>query len=95
MWKFPAFALTLILAGPCAQAQSRSDCQVYARDYAAVVAPRTGASTLRSVTNGHPTEPGMGATRSQPGQSTEWSTMVPHQNAYQRAFEDCMARGQR
>lgn len=95
MWKLPAFVLAIALPASSAQAQSRSECQIYARDYAAVVAPRTGSSTLRNMTNGYPTTPGMGAPRTQPGQNTEWSTMIPNQNAYQRAFDDCMARGAR
>lgn len=92
MLKLPALALTLTLFALSAQAQSDRDCHSYARDYAAMVAPRSGSPTVRNTTSGYPNQPGMGAPRTQTGQSPEWSTMVPHQNAYQRAFDECMAR---
>lgn len=86
--------LTVSVAAGAAQAQSQRDCGIYARDYAAVVAPRSGASTIRNTTNGYPTPPNMGAARQQAAQATDWATMAPHQNTQRKAYDDCMARAQ-
>lgn len=95
MLKLTALTLTIAMLSLGAQAQSDRDCQSYARDYAAMVAPRSGAPLVRNTTNGYPNQPGMGTARPQAGQSTEWSTMAPNQNAYQRAFDECLARKNR
>jgi len=73
-------------------AAAADGCDAYARDYATVVAPRSGASTLRNSANGYPNPPGIAAARPQPGPSAEWGAMKPHENAYRHAYAECMAR---
>jgi len=75
-----------------AGAQERRDCDSYARDYAAVIAPRTAASTLRNSVNGYPMPSGTTGPRTQTSQQSEWANMQPNQNAYRRGYEDCMMR---
>lgn len=82
--------MSLMLAERAAAAPD--GCEAYARDYAAVVAPRSGASTLRNNTHGYPNPPGIAAPRQQPGPSAEWGGMKPNENAYRHAYAECMAR---
>ena len=59
-------------------------CERQARDYANVMAPRTGASALKQ-------PPGL-PIPSQRDDRPEAMRMVPHQEAYRRAYEACMGR---
>ena len=87
----PALIGLSCLCATSAMAQSRqAECERRARDYAAVVAPRTGASTLRNTANGFATNPQMGTPRSSTNAQSEWSMMQPNQNAYRSAYDDCM-----
>jgi hypothetical protein len=91
MWK--SCTLTVLLIWPCgALAQGPSNCDAYAKDYAAMMAPRSGAPTLRNSANGLPTAPGTAVQRPQSAMPNEWANMLPNQNAYRRGYEDCMAK---
>ena len=77
------------LAAP-AFAQQRPSCEQRARDYANIVAPRTGGALVGSVQGApvagrRPTAPA--------GDQTGWGQMAPNQNAWRMAYEACMARG--
>ena len=60
-------------------------CDMQARDYANVMAPRTGAPALKQ-------PPGL-PVPNQRDQRPETMRMVPNQDAYRRAYEACMGRG--
>lgn len=60
-------------------------CEREARDYANVMAPRTGAPALKQ-------PPGL-PIPNQRDERPEAMRMVPHNDAYRRAFDACMARG--
>ena len=60
-------------------------CAMQARDYANVMAPRTGAPALKQ-------PPGLPAPNPR-DQRPEAMHMVPNQDAYRRAYEACMSRG--
>jgi hypothetical protein len=60
-------------------------CAMQARDYANVMAPRTGAPALKQ-------PPGL-PLPNQRDQRPEAMRMVPNQDAYRRAYEACMSRG--
>lgn len=59
-------------------------CERQARDYANLMAPRTGAPALKQ-------PPGL-PLPNQRDERPEAMRMVPHQDAYRRAYEACMAR---
>ena len=60
-------------------------CAMQARDYANVMAPRTGAPALKQ-------PPGL-PMPNQRDQRPEAMRMVPNEDAYRRAYEACMSRG--
>ena len=81
------FILLLILFLPIGRAYPAPDqrvCASQARDYANVIAPLTGASTLKQPPNMPYPNPR--------DQRPEAMRMVPHQDAYRRAYEACMSR---
>ena len=60
-------------------------CAMQARDYANVMAPRTGATALKQ-------PPGL-PIPNQKDQRPEAMRMGPNQDAYRRAYDACMSRG--
>ena len=60
-------------------------CAMQARDYANIMAPRTGAPALRQ-------PPGL-PVPNQRDERPESMRMVPNQDAYRRAYDACMSRG--
>jgi hypothetical protein len=74
--------------GTASSASAGSDaqiCAMKANDYANIMAPRTGAPALKQ-------PPGM-PPANQRDMRPEPMRMAPHQDAYRRAYEACMARG--
>ena len=81
------FFLILISPQPSlAQGTTNSRlCEIQARDYANVMAPRTGAPALKQ-------PPGL-PIPNQRDERPEAMRMVPNQEAYRRAYDACMSRG--
>ena len=83
-----SFLLSLLLAAASTCASAAGDpryCAMQARDYANLMAPRTGASALKQ-------PPGL-PMPNQRDERPEAMRMVPNQDAYRRAYEACMSRG--
>ena len=83
----PIFFLILIVS-PHSLAQGMGNshlCEIQARDYANVMAPRTGAPALKQ-------PPGL-PIPNQRDERPEAMRMVPNQEAYRRAYDACMSRG--
>jgi hypothetical protein len=83
-----SFLLSLLIAVGSTSALVAGDprlCAMQARDYANVMAPRTGAPALKQ-------PPGL-PTPNQRDARPEAMRMVPNDDAYRRAYEACMSRG--
>jgi hypothetical protein len=83
-----SFLLSLLIAAASTSAAVAGDprhCAMQARDYANLMAPRTGASALKQ-------PPGL-PMPNQRDERPEAMRMVPNQDAYRRAYEACMSRG--
>jgi hypothetical protein len=79
------FLLTLLLtAGGAYAAPDQRLCASQARDYANLMAPRTGAPALKQPPNLPVPNPR--------DQRPEAMRMVPNEDAYRRAYEACMSR---
>ena len=74
-----------LMVGAASAAPDPRRCEAQARDYANLMAPRTGASSLKQ-------PPGLPMPQAR-DERPEAMRMVPHQDAYRRAYEACMARG--
>ena len=72
-------------AGASLAAGNPAACAREGQDYANIMAPRTGAPALKQ-------PPGM-PPANQRDMRPEAMRMAPHQDAYRRAYEACMARG--
>ena len=82
------FFLSLIItSGATAMARAADPrfCEMQARDYANVMAPRTGAPALKQ-------PPGL-PIPNQRDERPEAMRMVPNQEVYRRAYDACMSRG--
>lgn len=85
------WTLLVALAGFTAPAfaQQRHICEQRARDYANILAPRTGGALVGSVQGA----PAPGRRPAAPARDqTGWGQMAPNQNAYRMAYEACVAR---
>ena len=88
-------ALFAPLAGGPVHAQSRVSCEASARDYANMVAPRSGAPAIAGTSQGLP-NPIAGEAprrRAMNDQERMGGGLAAHQNAYAAALARCRARG--
>lgn len=86
--RFLSTSLLLLISALLCLAHAAADprlCEMQARDYANVMAPRTGAPALKQ-------PPGL-PIPNQKDQRPEAMRMVPNQDAYRRAYDACMSRG--
>ena len=86
-----SFCLTVSTAFSCAAAPA-AYCAQQARDYANLVAPRTGAPTLRDANRMPPAQANAprASALENPGYR-EMTQMAPNRDAYRAAFDRCMA----
>ncbi len=83
--RFVTCVAVVLSAGPSFGAGDPRRCEREGQDYANIMAPRTGAPALKQ-------PPGL-PMPNQRDMRPETMRMAPHQDAYRRAFEACMARG--